>query len=66
MIKAVVTQKDGSFLKLGDNILKELKPKKLPRPKTGAFKPYYPKRKKKTSKSYKRSIRQMRKGVNHR
>lgn len=53
----------GDFLELGDRLLKELRPKKLPKPRADVFKPYYPKPKKTTSRYYKRSLKKMRKGV---
>lgn len=62
-MKPVVATNTGTFPKLGDTLLGELKPKKLPEPKTGAFRPYYPKPKKNPSKHYKRRLREMKKGV---
>lgn len=65
-MRPVVSPNREAFLKLGDTLLGELKPKKLPKPETDAFRPYYPKPKKSPSRYYKRNLKKMKKGVYHR
>lgn len=53
-------KEEKQFLLLGDGLLKELKTKKLPKPKRDLWNPYYPKRKKMRNKAYKRAVKRIR------
>ena len=68
-MKAAITTDTGEFFKLGDPLLRELKPKKLPQPKF-VWPERYPKRQNKSNgrkrinnKSFKRQQNRMKKSL---